>query len=288
LKTAYDHVTTLDSVPLSAIDTLYSKGNISIDVISQEYPDLNPHEKLVVTNCLSSSRSALGIVDRSKEHISIVREQKVWGVSARNKEQNFLMCLLKDDSIRFQLVLGRAGTGKTLLTYASALSQVFEQGSYEKLVLTKPTYEVGAGGGLGAVPGDIDEKFQPFLINFEHIAAELSANKYYQVQHQINFIPIQRMRGASFINTLVIADEVQSLGTHEIRTLCTRIGRGSKLVMMGDLSQRDRRISLEDTGLYKLAVSERIKESPLCAVVELKKNERSSISALLDSVLSKT
>lgn len=280
----YDRIIKLQNVTLDAINDLHTHGRIPIDAIIQEQP-LTPHEKLIITNCVSSSTSALGIVSQSTEYIKVVKEPIAWGIKARNKEQIFLLKLLQDNSIRFQMVLGRAGTGKTLLTYASSLSQAFEHKRYDRLVLTKPTYEVGGGGSLGAVPGDINEKFAPFLINFQHIAKELNAHKFYQAQQQIEYIPIQRMRGASFINTLVIADEVQSLDAHEMRTLCTRIGKGSKLVVMGDLNQRDRRIKLEQTGLYKLATSQRVRNSPLCAVVELIKNERSEISALLDEVL---
>lgn len=279
----YDRITKLEHVPLDAINELHKQGRIPVASVTQH--SFSPHEKLIITNCVSSSASALGIISQSREYIKVVKEPCAWGVTARNKEQHFLLKLLEDNSIRFQMVLGRAGTGKTMLTYASALEQAFIKKNYERLVLTKPTYEVGAGGGLGAVPGDINEKFAPFLINFEHIAKELNAHKFYQAQQQIEHLPIQRMRGASFVNTLVIADEVQSLDTHEMRTLCTRIGKGSKLIVMGDLEQRDRRIKKENTGLYKLATSERIKESSLCAVVELVKNERSEISSLLDEVL---
>jgi len=284
LDLTYDCITRLQNVTLDAINDLYTHGRVPINDVDQEYA-FTPHEKLILTNCVNSSTSALGIVNQSTEYIKVVKEPSAWGVKARNKEQNFLLKLLQNNSIRFQMVLGRAGTGKTLLTYASALTQAFEHKCYKKLVLTKPTYEVGGGGSLGAVPGDINEKFAPFLINFEHIARELNAHKYYQAQQQIEYIPIQRMRGASFINTLIIADEVQTLNTHEMRTLCTRIGKGSKLIVMGDLNQRDRRIKLEHTGLYKLATSNRVKNSALCAVVELVKNERSEISALLDEVL---
>lgn len=280
----YDRIIQLQNVPLDSISDLHTHGQIPTDAINQEQ-SFRPHDKLIITNCVSSSASALGIIDQSKEYIKVVKEPIAWGIKARNKEQIFLLKLLQDNSIRFQMVLGRAGTGKTLLTYASSLSQAFEHKRYDKLVLTKPTYEVGGGSSLGAVPGDINEKFAPFLINFQHIAKELNAHKFYQAQQQIEYIPIQHMRGASFINTLVIADEVQSLDAHEMRTLCTRIGKGSKLVVMGDLNQRDRRIKLEQTGLYKLAVSQRVRNSPLCAVVELVKNERSEISALLDEVL---
>jgi PhoH-like ATPase len=284
LGVTYDRIIKLQNANLEAIDELHTHGRIPIDAVAREHT-FTPHEKLIITNCVSSSASALGIVSNAKDHIKVVKEPTAWGVRARNKEQNFLLKLLQDNSIRFQMVLGRAGTGKTLLTYASALSQAFEHKRYEKLVLTKPTYEVGGGGGLGAVPGDIDEKFAPFLINFQHIARELNAHKYYQAQQRIDYLPIQRMRGASFINTLVVADEVQTLDAHEMRTLCTRIGKGSKLIVMGDLNQRDRRIALEDTGLYKLATSARVRNSPLCAVAELIKNERSEISSLLDEVL---
>ena len=283
----YDRILGLQSISTSTIDELYSSGRIQLDSIHNAPADIRPHEKLVITNC-TSSNSALALLDSSKEWIQIVKESKTWGIQGRNKEQLFLLKLLRDNTIRCQVVLGNAGTGKTLLVFASALSQVLEKKNYKKIVFTKPTYEVGTGPGLGTVPGDISEKFAPFLGSYDHIASELGISQFQQAQNNISFEPIQRMRGKSYIETLVVADEVQSLDRHEMQTLCTRIGKGSKLILMGDLQQIDRRIRLEDTGLYTLATSERIKDSPLCATVELVKNERSEISTLLNQVLSKT
>jgi PhoH-like ATPase len=283
LVLAYDCVIGLNDVSTTTIDQLYAEGKIPATAIPNAQ-ELYPHDKLVITNCVSSN-SALGLVDKTSEQIRLVREPVTWGVHPRNKEQRFLMSLLQNNSIKFQLILGRAGTGKTLIAYAAALHQVFDEKNYDRLVLTKPTYEVGAGPGLGTVPGDIDEKFAPFLINFRHIAEELNVNRFYQAREQVAFEPIQRMRGASYINTLVVADEVQSLDRHEMKTLVTRIGKGSKLILMGDLEQIDRRIKREDTGLHKLAINEDLKKSPLCATVELIKNERSEISELLNRAL---
>ena len=93
------------------------------------------------------------------------------------------------------------------------------------------------------------------------------------------------MRGASFNNTLIIADEVQSLDVHEMKTICTRIGENSKIILLGDLGQIDSNLSIEETGLYKLIQSELIQESPLCSSLELIKGERSAISELLSKAL---
>lgn len=278
----YDHVVTIETSFPDQIQTLFSQGYINLDTFESDEIVTDPHTKYIIKY---QNSSALAMLASDKQTLHLIKEPTAWGVKPRNKEQAFLLHTLQDVNIPLQIVLGHAGTGKTLVTYAAATKMVMETGQYKNIVLTKPTYEVGGGPGLGAVPGDIDEKFAPFLINFEHIANELKLPQFFQFKDKISYVPIQRMRGASFINTIVIADEVQSLDMHEMRTLCTRIGKGSKLVLMGDLNQIDRKIKAEQTGLYRLATSERIRASHLCALSELIKNERSELSALLDEVL---
>lgn len=288
----YDEVLKLETVDSNLINELYTQGYLDISTLNLETEvSFQPHDKIVITNTLNPSSSALGIVNHNKTSIELVHvKSPVFGVKARNKEQTFLLKLLQDNDIKLQLILGNAGTGKTMITCASALYQVLERKAYKKIVFTKPMYQVGDGKGLGAVPGSIAEKYQPYLINFEHIIKELNVeNSFYELLIErgvIEYVPIQLMRGASFKEALIIADEVQSLSLHEMRTLCTRIGEGSKLILMGDLNQRDTKLSINETGLYRLVTSNQIKESKLCSTVQLVKNERSELSSLLDTVLS--
>jgi PhoH-like ATPase len=282
----YDSVITIQNVQSTIIDRLYIEKTIPIHDLSGEIlsQQLRPNDKAFIVST-NESQTALAIVNKSVDSIRLVGDVTTWGIKPKNREQAFLLKLLQDNDITFQMVLGSAGTGKTILSIAAAMYQTFERKAYKQIVFTKPTYEVGAGPGLGAVPGDIGEKYAPYLINFEQISKELGAASFYQGKDRIEYIPIQRMRGASFIDTIIISDEVQSLDVHEMKTLCTRVGRGSKLVLLGDLEQIDRKIKVQDTGLFKLATSDLIRQSSLCATVELVKNERSEISALLNAVL---
>lgn len=209
------------------------------------------------------------------------------GIRPRNKEQRMALDALLDDNINVVVLTGRAGTGKTLLTLAAALKK-FEEGKYDRLILTRSMSWVGRHG-LGALPGDVDDKFGPYLQNYMSNIEVLLGGRHESVghfieQYRIKFVPIQLIRGASWANALIIADEVQVLGYDEMVALGTRVGEGSKIVIMGDLGQRDEAIAREKTGIYKFVNHPKVKESPLVASIDLIKCERSPVAALFADV----
>jgi PhoH-like ATPase len=139
------------------------------------------------------------------------------------------------------------------------------------------------------LPGDVDEKFRPYLQNYLcnlefMLGGKPDAIEDLVQQYRIEFIPIQLIRGASWHDAFVIADEVQPLDYHEMVTLGTRVAEGSKLVIMGDLGQRDEKIEIEDTGIYKFVNSTGAKKSSIVASLELIKSERSAVSQLFADV----
>ncbi|MDX1373023.1 MAG: PhoH family protein, partial [Nitrososphaeraceae archaeon] len=158
---------------------------------------------------------------------------------------------------------------------------------FDRIILTKSMDSVG-GNRLGAVPGDIGEKFNPYLINFKTTFEQMYPDGGLLIDSleragKIMYLPIQLMRGASFVNTLVIVDEAQNLGHHETKTIGTRLGEGSSLIILGDLTQIDRKnLRKEKTGLYHLMHSDIIKKSGMAAGIELIKNVRSPLSNLID------
>ena len=204
------------------------------------------------------------------------------------------MDALLDTSIGVVALTGRAGTGKTLLSLAVAI-QLMEEKVYDRIIITRPMSQVGKRD-LGILPGDISEKFNPYLINYMcnieqiikfdkkgHRTRFDNTNDIFE-RFNIHIVPLQLIRGASWINTFIIADETQVLDFHEMATLGTRVGEGSKIVILGDLNQRDEKITKEKTGLYKFINNQQAQESPLVASIELLKSERGKISELFASV----
>lgn len=247
-----------------------------------------PNEFIVLKDILKETTTALTRVWNNSLILNTVEKDfgSISGVKPRNKEQHMALDILMDDKIPIVTMTGRAGTGKTLLTLAAALNRVDNE-VYDRIILTKPMSYVGKHS-LGALPGDADEKFNPYLENYmcniEHMMGGKRSVPDLIAQYKIDMVPLQLIRGASWHNTFVIADEVQTLDFHEMVTLGTRLGEGSKLVIMGDLGQRDEKITKEKTGLWKFMNDEKSKKSHLSAAIELWKCERSATSALFAEV----
>jgi PhoH-like ATPase len=219
----------------------------------------------------------------------VIKDKKLsaFGVRPKNKEQVMAMSALLDDRISLCMMTGRAGTGKTLLAMAAALQKV-EDGKYDRIIITRPMSQVGRYE-LGALPGDVDEKFGPYLENYLTNISQMVGNDRRTAhdlmeQFKIEAMPLQLIRGASWAGAFIIADEVQVLDHHEMLTLGTRIGAESKLVVMGDLNQRDEQIAKAATGLHKVMNDKRMKESPLTSAIELWKCERSKLAKLFADV----
>lgn len=215
------------------------------------------------------------------------------GIRPKNKEQRMALDALLDDTVGVVALTGRAGTGKTLLSLAAAIQKI-EDKVYDRIIITRPMSQVGKRD-LGILPGDINEKFNPYLMNYmcniEQIIKfdKKSRTKITDIndvfdRYNIQVVPLQVIRGASFVNTFIIADETQVLDYHEMATLGTRVGEGSKLVILGDLNQRDEKIAIPSTGLYKFINNEKAMASPLVASIELLKCERGPIATLFADV----
>ena len=280
--TSYTGVKVLN-IEKSIIDCLYSEHHISV---WDEIAHLPQNTYLVCKDTSGTNASALATVKGNKI-VLLNSDISCQGLLPRNKEQRMAMDALLDDKIKVVALTGRAGTGKTLLTLAAALDRM-EAHKYKRIILTRPMSWVGKHG-LGALPGDVDEKFRPYLQNyFCNLEFMLGGNPNAITDliynYRIEFIPIQLIRGASWHNAFIIADEVQTLDYHEMVTLGTRVAEGSKMVIMGDMAQRDEKIERERTGIYKFINSERVKNSPIVASLELIKSERSPVSQLFAEV----
>lgn len=264
------------------INELYDKGKIEVWDKRYAWPE---NLYLVVKDETGGSQSALARVRGDK--VYLLREQSASGITPRNKEQFMALDSLLDDSIRVSVLTGRAGTGKTLLTLAAAMQKVQDK-KYSKVVLTRAPGQVGRKE-FGILPGEMMEKFGPYLGNYMSNLAYMMGGDDRKVQDVIEqsrfeFIPLQFIRGVSWANAFVIADEVQTLDHHEMVTLGTRIGEGSKLIIMGDLAQRDEKIARDKTGIHKFVNHPLSQQSKLVSSIELIKCERSEVAALFADV----
>jgi len=245
-----------------------------------------PNMYVELRSSTTEKYTALGRVDPTGTRIEKIFSREISGITPRNREQVFALDALMDDDIPIVALTGTAGTGKTILTLAAAIHKLDER-RYKKIILTKPMSEV-TRYKLGALPGDVSEKFGPYLTNYTTNLERFVGNKRavwdLLEQHRFEIIPLQLFRGASFNESLVIADECQVLNQSEVLTIGTRIGENSKLVIMGDLNQRDEKIAKDKTGIYKLVEDKRMKESPLVATIQLIRCERSEAARLFAEV----
>jgi PhoH-like ATPase len=217
----------------------------------------------------------------------------VWGVTARNREQNFALSLLMDPDCDFITLTGTAGTGKTLMTLAAALSQVLDERRYSEIIVTRVTVPVG--DDIGFLPGNEEEKMGPWMgaldDNLEVLArSDSSAGEWGRaatndlVRSKIKIKSLNFMRGRTFLNKFVIIDEAQNLTPKQMKTLITRAGPGTKIVCLGNLAQIDTPYLTEGSSGLTYAV-DRFKGWPHGGHVTLARGERSRLADYASDVL---
>ena len=217
----------------------------------------------------------------------------VWGVTARNREQNFALNLLMDPECDFVTLTGSAGTGKTLMTLASALSQVLDDRRYTEIIVTRVTVPVGED--IGFLPGTEEEKMSPWMgaldDNLEVLArGDNAAGEWGRaatndlVRSKIKIKSMNFMRGRTFLNKIVIIDEAQNLTPKQMKTLITRAGPGTKIICLGNLAQIDTPYLTEGSSGLTYAV-DKFKGWPHAGHVTLARGERSRLADFASEVL---
>lgn len=218
----------------------------------------------------------------------------VWGVTARNREQNFALNLLMDPDIDFVTLAGTAGTGKTLMALAAGLTQVLDERRYSEIIMTRATVSVGED--IGFLPGTEEEKMGPWMgaldDNLEFLAqgARNNAGEWGRaatndlIRSRIKIKSMNFMRGRTFLNKYVIIDEAQNLTPKQMKTLITRAGPGTKLVCMGNLAQIDTPYLTEGSSGLTYVV-DRFKGWPHGGHVTLARGERSRLADFASEVL---
>ncbi|MBZ8138609.1 ribonuclease [Rubrivivax gelatinosus] len=217
----------------------------------------------------------------------------VWGVTARNREQNFALNLLMDPECDFVTLTGTAGTGKTLMTLAAGLAQVLDERRYSEIIVTRVTVPVG--DDIGFLPGNEEEKMGPWMgaldDNLEVLArSDASAGEWGRaatndlVRAKIKIKSLNFMRGRTFLNKYVIIDEAQNLTPKQMKTLITRAGPGTKIVCLGNLAQIDTPYLTEGSSGLTYAV-DRFKGWPHGGHLTLARGERSRLADFASEVL---
>ena len=248
------------------VDRYYDGEQIFID---EEDITIYPNQYIMLISNQNEKKTALArftSYDHSLRRISEFRNG-TWGVHPRNKEQMFSIDLLMDPTIPIVTLIGRAGSGKTLLALAAGLEQTLEKSIYKKLVVSRPVQPVGKD--IGFLPGTLEEKMAPWLMpiqdNLEFLMGDdKTTMEMYMENGTIQVEALSYIRGRSIPNSFIIIDESQNLTTHELKTIVTRVGEGTKIVLTGDVEQ----FKPEDlAGHMRLMKGERSKVATLAAKI---------------------
>ena len=219
----------------------------------------------------------------------IIERSDVWGVKPRNKEQNFALDLLLDPNVPVVTLVGKAGSGKTLCAIAAGLHQTVEDGqesTYRRLIVTRPIQPLGRD--IGYLPGTLEEKMAPWLSpirdNLEYLLGDRKMLDLYFEDGTIEVEAMTYIRGRSISNAFIIIDECQQLTQHEIKTILTRVGENTKIVMTGDIEQIDN-VYVDETSNGLTYVVEKFKDHDLAGHITLLRGERSKVATLAAKIL---
>lgn len=276
------------------VDQLAKRQPLPLAELPQQQ-ELFPNACVILTDASNPKHTALGRVDMHAATLSPLRvpREGAWGVKPRNLEQSFALDLLLDDKVQLITLCGRAGTGKTLLAVAAGLRKVVFEGVHARLLVSRPVFPLGRD--VGYLPGTIEEKLnpwmQPIFDNLEYIFAtgggRLDAGRSYEeliASGTIQVEPLTYIRGRTLPNQFLIVDEAQNLTPHEVKTIITRCGQDTKIVLTGDPEQIDNPyVDAQSNGLT--TVAERFKAERIGGHVTLTKGERSELAERASQLL---
>ena len=282
-------------VDTDTIEQFFKQGSISLD------KPIFPNQAVTLVDSANPSHTALAIAlgtgqtgiadDKNKQLIPAIKVPYggISHIQPRNREQKFAFDLLLRDSIQLVTLVGKAGTGKTLLAIAAGLHQVANEQIYNRLLISRPVIPMGKD--IGYLPGDVTEKLtpwmQPLYDNFDLIFGTQEPQgkpAHWRRGHEelierglLQIEPLTYIRGRTIPKQFMIVDEAQNLTPHEVKTILTRAGEGTKIVLTGDLDQIDNPyVDAASNGLTY--VVERFKEEPLAGHITLYKGERSILA----------
>ena len=261
------------------IDQFYEKKNIYL-----EDPALFPNQYVMLVSNANQKKTALGrFVNQGTPLRQIVGgKNKIWGISPRNKEQSFLLDALMDPQIEVVTAIGKAGSGKTICAIAAGLEQTIDENNsqYSRVIVSRPVQPLGKD--IGFLPGTLEEKMTPWLMPIQDNLQFLMGNDkmtldIYMQKGTIEIEALTYIRGRSISNAFIIIDEAQNLTTHELKTIITRVGEGTKIVLTGDVEQIDN-VYIDATSNGLTHAIEKFKIFELASHVTLHKGERSKVA----------
>jgi len=304
-------------VPGDVIDQLYEEKQLPLDDVDEhlfeEQADgtrapfeLQANQFVQLRNALDESHTGLARRLADTEHLIPIHgpRKPVFGIMARNMQQTMALDLLLDDEIKLVTLLGTAGTGKTLLAIAAGMTKTFTEQRYDKLLVARPIMPLGRD--IGFLPGDKDEKLsawmQPIFDNLSYLMSTRGGGlpgtggghaDSKSVEQRLNSLmaegrlvlePLTYIRGRSIPHQFIIIDEAQNLSPHEVKTIVSRVGEGTKIVLTGDVAQIDHPyLDASSNGLSYMV--ERMKGQAMVGHVTLAKSERSELASLAADVL---
>ncbi|MDW8262731.1 MAG: PhoH family protein [Phycisphaerales bacterium] len=292
-------------VPQATIDELYARKSLELSLD----PPLNANEFVLLRDEQADNHTAIARfrVTRDQPKGALfplkMRRGPVFGIMPRNLQQTMALDLLLDDSIKLVSLIGTAGTGKTLLAIAAGMSKVLNENAFQKLLCARPIMPLGRD--IGYLPGDKDQKLtawmQPIFDNMAYLLSNRLAPEGDRPSHearssveqliqqlvdsgQVVLEPLTYIRGRSIPHQFMIVDEAQNLTPHEVKTIASRVGEGTKLVLTGDATQIDNPyLDSSSNGLSYIV--ERLKNKPIVGHMTLVKSERSELASLVTAEL---
>ncbi len=280
-------------VPSTLVDQMYKPG---AEVEPPTGVELFPNQLVLLKDEANPSHTAMGRVHAGKGKLvplSRTAREGVWGVRPRNLEQSYTLDLLLNDEIKLVTIVGKAGTGKTLMAIAAGLQKTTEENLYQKLLVSRPIFPLGRD--IGYLPGDVEQKLNPwmqpifdnveFLMNLSR--ADKKAGRGYHELIDLGILeiePLTYIRGRSIPNQFIIVDEAQNLTPHEVKTIITRVGDGTKIILTGDPFQIDNPY-VDSTNNGLIHVVNRFKNEKIAAHITMTKGERSALAELAANLL---
>jgi PhoH-like ATPase len=275
------------------IDAFYAHGELPLP---EGMNGIYPNEFALLKDREAPNHTALSKYNAAKgRFVPLLKSLKegAWGLRPRNKEQSFALDLLINDEIKLVTIVGKAGTGKTLLAIAAGLQKTMEEQVYQKMLVSRPVFPLGKD--IGFLPGTVEEKLnpwmQPIYDNVEFLMglsrADKKAGRSYKELVDLGLVaiePLTYIRGRSIPNQYIIVDEAQNLTPHEVKTIITRVGDNTKIVLTGDPYQIDNPyVDATSNGLVH--VVNKFKHERLAGHITLTKGERSALAELASNVL---
>jgi PhoH-like ATPase len=282
----------LDVAP-EAVNEFYASGALPLPEGAEPPP---PNAFVVLRDRENPQHSAVGKYSAARQaYVQLIKSPKegVWGIRPRNKEQSFALDLLLNDEIRLVTMVGKAGTGKTLLAIAAGLHKTMEDNVYQKLLVSRPIFPLGRD--IGFLPGTVEEKLnpwmQPIFDNVEYLMnlsrSEKKSGRGYHELVDLGILeiePLTYIRGRSIPNQYIIVDEAQNLTPHEVKTIVTRVGDGTKIILTGDPYQIDNPY-VDQTNNGLVHVVNRFKNERIAGHITMSKGERSPLAELAANLL---